>query len=93
MTKTIARIIEARPEVDVAPLSDLLGLEYLFNIPLRSLKSSHLRDTAKKIGGCCKKGTADLKFTKISRGGMGPEFQMSRLGGQGVAPFVEDVEG
>ena len=67
MTKTIARIIEARPEVDVAPLSDLLGLEYLFDIPLRSLKSSHLRDTANKIGGCCKKGTVNTSEARSVR--------------------------
>src|SRR6516164_2303451 len=67
VTKTIARIIEARPEVDVAPLSDLLGLEYLFDIPLRSLKSSHLRDTANKIGGCCKKGTVNTSEARSVR--------------------------
>jgi hypothetical protein len=28
--------METRPEVDVAPLSHLMGVEYLFDIPLRS---------------------------------------------------------
>jgi len=62
VTKTIARIIEARPEVDVAPLSDLMGLEYLFDVPLVASNPAIRGALRKKLGDVAKKAQGNFRW-------------------------------
>ena len=51
--------MEARPEVNVAPLSDLLGLEYLFDVKVAS-NPAICGALRKKLGDVAKKAQGNL---------------------------------
>lgn len=85
MTKTIARIIEARPEVDVAPLSDLLGLEYLFDIPLRSHQIQPSAGHCEKNWGMLQKRHRAICSGAVAGRGIGKTVFCARDGIGGIS--------